>query len=235
MLKNQLTIVLLTVFTMQFSVSYQDSKQPVKFDFVGMYRRNGFNTIDKSLLQEMSKELNQFYDGFRKAPADDLLFIIRDDFGSTISAYAVAVDIFQKEFTKKNIPSVAKTLKLVAGLLKQIDQTLNKTITPLIGQTKRKGKPLVNKSNFVSVNKKLAIETIKRLKLPQEAPKLVSTVFVEIIQTTGRATNQAIQSILDKTKVLGVLPAKYLPIQAVSQTLDVLLQKIADTLKMAKL
>ncbi|XP_054155995.1 uncharacterized protein LOC128954440 [Oppia nitens] len=222
---------------MQFSVSYQDSKQPVKFDFVGMYRRNGFNTIvtkDKSLLQDMSNELNQFFDRFRKAPADDLLFIIRDDFGSVINTYVTGVDIFQKEFAKKNIPSVAQTLKLVSDLLKQIGQTLNKTITPLIGQTKRKGKPLVNKS-FVSVNKKLANEVAKRLKLPQEAPKLVSTIFVEIIQTTSRATNQAIQSILDKTKVMGVLPAKYLPIQVFSQTLDVLLQKIADTLKLAKL
>ncbi|XP_054155940.1 uncharacterized protein LOC128954389 [Oppia nitens] len=224
------------VLMMQFSVSYQDSKQPVKFDFVGMYRRNGFNTIatkEKSVLQELSKELNQFYDRFGKAPVSDLLFIIYDDFGSVINNFVDDVNIFEKQFAKK-APTVAQTLKLVSDLLKQIGQTIHKTIQPLLAGGKRKGKPLLDK-HFGSVNQKISTNVAKLLKLPQEAPKLVSTVFVEIIQTTSRATNQAIQSILDKTKVLDVLPAQYLPIQVFTQAVDVLFQKIADTLKLAKL
>ncbi|XP_054154665.1 uncharacterized protein LOC128953214 [Oppia nitens] len=230
MWKNQLATILIVVFTMQFSMSYQDTK-PIKFDLVAMNKRNGFNDIvkkNKPGLESTGKMFTQFFDRFGKVPADDLMFAIRDDFAEIIRDLGDDADVFQKRFAQK-APAVSAAMKLVSQLFKQIGQTIHQTIQPLLAGKQRQGKPLLDK-HFGPVTYKLSDSVGKQL-TAEEAPKQVGTVFVELLQLIGRASNQAIQSVLGSTKVAGIIPAQYLPIQTFSKTLQTLIDKIIDICK----
>ncbi|XP_054154639.1 uncharacterized protein LOC128953191 [Oppia nitens] len=230
MWKNQLTIILVIVLTMQFSMSYQDTK-PIKFDLVAMNKRNGFNDIiakNKPGLESTGKMFTQFFDRLGKVPADDLLFAIRDDFAEIISDIGDDIDVFEKRFAQK-APAVSAAMKLVSQLYRQIGQTIHQTIQPLLAGKQRQGKPLLDK-HFGPVTYKLSDSVGKQL-TAQEAPKQIGTVFVELFQLIGRAFNQSVQSVLDRTKVLGTIPVKYLPIQTFTKTFETLINKIVDICK----